>query len=250
MTASEQPGSLADRVVIVTGGARGQGAAHAEAVVGCGAHVILADVLDDDGRRLAERLGERATFVHHDVASTDCWRDLVASTLERWGRIDGLVNNAGVANPCPLLDESDDDYQRIVAVNQFGTFLGLREVGRAMAAGAGGSIVNVSSGAGLRGYRGTGAAYAASKWAVRGLTRVAALDLAPTVRVNCVVPGLIDTPILGDNRAAANESWLAGIPLERIGQPSDVAGAVVFLLGPASSFITGTDIVVDGGSTA
>jgi len=189
-------GRLDGKVALITGAARGQGAAEARLFVAEGARVMMGDVLDADGEILSKSLGEHAAYRHHDVTSEDDWHAIVAATCARFGRVDVLVNNAGVFRVLGMTATSLDEYMRIVTINQVGTFLGMQAVSETMIGQRSGSIVNISSVAGLAGSAGT-IAYTASKFAVRGMTKVAALELAPFgVRVNSVHPGLIDTMML------------------------------------------------------
>jgi 3alpha(or 20beta)-hydroxysteroid dehydrogenase len=241
---TEGAGRLADKVVIVTGGARGQGEAEARLFVAEGARVLFTDVLEAEGKAVADSLpADRAAFRHHDVSSEDDWQAVAAEALERYGRIDGLVNNAAIHHVVPIVEETTEWFRRILDVNLIGTFLGMKTVGPIMKRQGAGSIVNISSTAGLQGYHGHGA-YGASKWGVRGLTKVAALELGPEVRVTSVHPGPIDTAMMGPkDRRFTN-------PLARYGATSEVAELVVFLLSDAASFVSGAEITVDGGSLA
>ena len=187
-------GRLDGKVVIVTGGASGQGAAEAALLHEEGAEVVITDVRHDEGERTAAQIG--ATFIHHDVASEAAWTDVVDQVTTELGRIDVLVNNAGILHPAGLLGTDEAVYRQVIDVNQIGTFLGLRAVAPVMIAQQSGSIINISSVAGLRGFP-VGFAYGASKFAVRGMTKCAALELARHhIRVNSVHPGLIDTAML------------------------------------------------------
>lgn len=245
-------GMLDRKVAIVTGAARGQGLAEAHAFVREGAEVVLADVLDEEGRAAAEEIGAGARYVHLDVTEEQDWAAAVAQVTAEIGRVDVLVNNAGVARLTPLVGGSPEDYLRVVMVNQFGVYLGIRATAPAMAESGGGSIVNISSIDGLIGMAGV-AAYVSSKFAVRGLTKVAALELAPLgIRANSVHPGFIDTPMLRPAGATDDhlEAFVADVPLGRLGTVDDIAGLVVFLASDASAYCTGAEFVIDGGLTA
>ncbi|MFJ5832390.1 SDR family NAD(P)-dependent oxidoreductase [Streptomyces sp. NPDC093089] len=244
-------GKLDGRVVLVTGAARGQGEQEARLFAAEGAKVVLADVLDDAGEALAKELGEeRAVFVHLDVTREEEWAAAVAVAKGRFGKIDGLVNNAGILRFNPLLSTPLEEFQAVVSVNQTGCFLGIRTVAPEIAAAGGGTIVNTASYTGLTGMAGVGA-YAASKHAVLGLTRVAALELAAQgIRVNAVCPGAVDTPMSnpeGVDPAATAELYRKLVPLGRIGRPDEVAALALFLTGDDSAYITGQPFVIDGG---
>ncbi|MFF8379691.1 SDR family NAD(P)-dependent oxidoreductase [Streptomyces sp. NPDC015661] len=244
-------GKLDGRVVLVTGAARGQGEQEARLFAAEGAKVVLGDVLDDAGEALAKELGEdRAAYVRLDVTSEGEWAAAVAAAKERFGKIDGLVNNAGILRFNELVATPLEEFQAIVSVNQTGCFLGIRTVAPEIAAAGGGTIVNTASYTGLTGMAGVGA-YAASKHAVLGLTRVAALELAAKgVRVNAVCPGAIDTPMSnpeGVDPAATAELYRKLVPLGRIGRPEEVAALALFLTGEDSAYITGQPFVIDGG---
>ena len=247
---------LSGKVAIVTGAARGQGAAEARLFVAEGARVLVCDIAEEDGSRLAAPLGDDAIFVRHDVTDAESWRRTVALAVERWGGVDILVNNAGVAGGSSVEHTTIEDYEATVAVNQTGVWLGMRAVVSAMRAQGGGSIVNISSGAGLFGLQ-THAIYSATKFAVRGLTKSAALEFADDrIRVNSVHPGYIDTAMSEDGdevrRRIAQEKQIGGltIPLGRIGEPEDVANLVLFLASAESSYCTGAEFVVDAGMSA
>jgi 3alpha(or 20beta)-hydroxysteroid dehydrogenase len=247
-------GRLDGKVALVTGAARGQGAAEARLFVAEGARVMMGDVLDDDGEVVAKELGERAAYRHHDVTNEDDWAAIVADTKSQFGRIDVLVNNAGVFRIVGMTATTLDEYMRIVTINQVGTFLGMKAVAETMIGQRAGSIVNISSVAGLSGGAGT-IAYSASKFAVRGMTKVAAVELAPFgVRVNSVHPGLIDTTMLRDAFALSSEANVeavrAAVPNGRLATADDVAKLVLYLASDDSTYSTGSEFVVDGGMTA
>lgn len=233
-------------VIILTGAARGQGAEQARRLVANGARVVIADVLETEGEQTANELGDAALFVSHDVTSEEAWLNLI-SRAESFGDVSGLVNNAGVYRPVPLLDTEVAMVEHHFRVNQLGTLLGMKHGGAALKRRGRGSIVNISSTTGLRGTAHS-ASYGGTKWAIRGMTKTAAVEFAPfNVRVNSVHPGLIDTPMLDVRRGEDLEQRTAKIPMGRLGQPEDVAHAVVFLLSDASGYITGAELAIDGG---
>ncbi len=240
---------LAGKVAVITGGSRGQGAAEAELFVAAGATVVITDVLDDEGKATAERLGDAVSYLHHDVSSSQEWADVVASVVETHGRIDVLVNNAGIFQIAALEATSDDDWDRMISINQTGVFYGLREVSPLMRAQGSGSIINISSIAGLSGTA-KAFAYSATKWAVRGMTKGAARDLAASgVRVNSVHPGIIDTPMF-EEFGEAGGAVEASIPNGRLAEASEVGTLVLYLASDESSYCTGQEFVIDGGWTA
>ena len=241
-------GTLDGKVAIITGAARGQGEAEARLFVAEGARVMLTDVLPE-GDDVAKSLGDLATFSKHDVSNAADWTHVVNATKDRFGRLDVLVNNAAIYRMRSLLDTTDEDFDEITRINQRGPFLGMRTVAPVMRASGGGSIVNISSGAGLKGVRNM-IAYATSKWAVRGMTKCAALELAADgIRVNSIHPGVIETPMLKGNPDALNQAMVRATPIGRIGQPEDIARMVLYLASDAASFITGAEFTVDGGAT-
>jgi len=244
-------GNLEGKVALITGAARGMGAAAARLFVAEGAKVVLGDVLPDV-KEVAQELGDNALAVTLDVTDEAAWRDAVTAGEERFGKIDVLVNNAGILLMDELGKTSSDMYAKVNDVNAFGCFLGMREVTPALKRAGGGSIVNLSSVEGLGGNRFL-VAYTASKFAVRGMTKAAAIELAADgIRVNSVHPGGIDTPMVrhfipdDDNMA-----WMGRqVPMKRPGKPEEVAQAVAFLASDAASYITGAELAVDGGATA
>jgi 3alpha(or 20beta)-hydroxysteroid dehydrogenase len=240
---------LKDKVAIVTGGARGMGAATVRVFVSEGARVVIADVLDEEGEKLAKELKGSAIFQHHDVTSEESWRKVIARTVETFGSIDVLVNNAGILLFKTIADTSKADFERVLGVNLLGTFLGTKLVGEQMVARKRGSIINISSADGMKGANSLGA-YAASKWGIRGLTRVAAMEFGHKgVRVNSVHPGGIDTAMgnpYAEPKAEVNKRY-SMVPLQRVGEPEEVARTSLFLASDDSSYLCGAEIAVDGG---
>ncbi|MDQ1422567.1 MAG: 3alpha(or 20beta)-hydroxysteroid dehydrogenase [Acidimicrobiaceae bacterium] len=242
---------LEGKVALISGGARGQGAAEGRLFVAEGATVVLADVRDDLGEIVAKDLGSGAQYHHLDVTDPGAWGRVVAEVVDSHGRIDVLVNNAGIFQLPGLTTTELADWNRIMSVNATGVFLGMKTVAPAMIAQRSGSIVNISSIAGLRGGP-MGFAYSASKWAVRGMTKCAARELAPFgVRVNSVHPGIIDTPMLEEfGDTGLRDGLSRRIPLGHEATAEDVARLVLFLASDDSSYSTGSEFVVDGGMTA
>jgi 3alpha(or 20beta)-hydroxysteroid dehydrogenase len=244
-------GRLEDKVIVITGGARGQGADEGGLFASEGATVVLADVLDAEGRGTAAAI-PRAEYVHLDVRSETDWQSVVDGVVERHGRIDVLVNNAAIDMTRRLDATTLDEWNNIIAINQTGVFLGMRTVAAVMAAqGRGGSIINISSVAGLEGVKFHGA-YGTTKWAVRGLTKVAAQEWGRHgIRVNSVHPGIIETPMTADNPAVNNPDIRTKtertIPLGRLGISRDIANMVLFLASDESSYCSGQEFTVDGG---
>jgi 3alpha(or 20beta)-hydroxysteroid dehydrogenase len=239
-------GRLEGKVAIITGAARGQGECEARLFAEEGAHVVLGDVLDDDGEAVAKDIGERATYVHLDVRSESDW----ARAVERagaFGPLNVLVNNAAVVHFASVKDTTLADYMRVIEVNQVGTFLGMRSVFDPMKAAGGGSIVNVSSIDGLQAKNGL-VAYASSKWAIRGLTKVAAIEFGRhRIRVNSLHPGGVDTVMgnpLGD---AEIDRFYSNHPIPRCGQSIDIARLALFMASDDCSYSTGSEFIADGG---
>jgi 3alpha(or 20beta)-hydroxysteroid dehydrogenase len=237
-------GRVGGKVVVVTGGGAGLGAAFVRALAGEGASVIVADIDVDAAQTVAEEAGERCYAARIDVSDEHSWAALVTTVRDRHGRLDGLVNNAGVVRRAALVDTSVEDFEAVLRVNATGTFLGIRAAAPLMRDSGGGSIVNIASTAGLTGVPGI-SGYTASKWAVRGLTRSAAVELAPWgIRVNVVAPGVVTTPMAARSATAVRNL------MTRPGVVGEVAPLVVHLISDDSSYSTGADFVVDGGETA
>ena len=250
----ERP-TLSGRVAIITGAARGIGAATAEAFAAAGATVILTDVLDEEGALLAEQLRKRgwsAEYAHLDVTDEAAWAALVERAQATYGRLDVLVNNAGIGTMSDVEQETVEGWSRVIAVDQTGVWLGMRAAAPAMRASGGGSIVNLSSIFGAIGGFGGSIAYHAAKGAVRLMTKSAALRYATEgIRVNSVHPGFIDTPMIAgtaDSPLAA--AILESTPMGRLGRPEEVASMIRFLATDEASYVTGSEFYVDGGWTA
>lgn len=249
-------GRLSGKVALITGAARGMGASEARLFVAEGAKVMITDVLEDEGRRMADSIspdGSSCHFLRHDVADEGEWTAVVNSTLAAFGHIDVLVNNAGIFEQGSIMDTSLAAYMRTISINQVGVFLGMKAVAGHMVSRGSGSIINISSVAGLSGTPGF-LAYGASKWAVRGMTRGVAKELAATgVRVNSIHPGIIDTPMLQTFAAAGEgvrEAVDMRIPVGREADPIEVARLALYLASDESSYSTGSEFVVDGGWSA
>lgn len=238
-------GRVDGKVALISGAARGMGASHARMLVGQGASVVIADILDEEGTALAEALGDRARYVHLDVRDYAQWENAVALAVQDFGGLDILVNNAGVVKSAPFDEHSVEDWDLVISINLSGAFYGMRAAVEALKVSGRGSIINISSDAGLQGYEKiTG--YNAAKFGMRGLTKNAALDLGRyNIRVNTVHPGLIRTPMV------------EGIPfpqdhvaLHRMGEMEELSRLVLFLASDESSFSTGAEFVADGGESA
>ncbi|MEO6792992.1 MAG: glucose 1-dehydrogenase [Mycobacterium sp.] len=235
-------GRLNGRVAIISGGARGMGAAHARELIDEGAAVVLGDILDEPGSALAEQLGDAARFVHLDVTAPDQWQGAVATAVSQFGTVDVLVNNAGIVNGGPLHKYQLAAWRQIIEINLTGAFLGIQAVAKTMVGQRRGSIINISSIEGMRGSA-MSHGYVASKFGVRGLTKSAALELAPfNVRVNSIHPGMVRTPMID-----GIPEDLLPIPLGRPAEPQELSKFVCFLAGDDSSYATGAEFVVDGG---
>jgi 3alpha(or 20beta)-hydroxysteroid dehydrogenase len=235
-------GRLDGKVALISGAARGMGNAHARAMVAEGAKVVVGDIVDDEGAKLVDQLGENSRFVHLDVTQPQDWASAVQTAVEDFGTLNVLVNNAGIANINSLKDFTLEQWQKIIGINLTGTFLGMQAAVEPMTRAGGGSIINISS---IEGYRGSPGlyGYVASKWGVRGLAKAAALELAQhKIRVNTVLPGLVRTRM---TIAIPDDSLQ--IPMGRGAKSAEVSQTVVFLASDESSYTTGADLVVDGG---
>jgi 3alpha(or 20beta)-hydroxysteroid dehydrogenase len=244
-------GKLDGKVALVSGGSRGMGAATVRRLHADGASVVFGDILDDEGKQLADELGDRVRYVHLDVTSEEQWQSAVEQTEREFGKLDVLVNNAGILVFNAIVDTSVEELRRVLEVNLVSAFVGMKTAIPAMRRAGGGSIVNISSTEGLAATVFCGA-YTASKFGVRGITKVAAIEYgAEGIRANSVHPGGIDTPM---TRAVMDENgrkYVANkVPLKRMGTAEDIADTVAFLASDESSYVNGAEIVLDGGVTA
>jgi 3alpha(or 20beta)-hydroxysteroid dehydrogenase len=245
-------GRLDGKVVLITGGARGQGEAEARLCAREGASVMIGDVRGEAGEKIAAELGARACYAHLDVREPADWQRAVAQAERRFGRLDGLVNNAGISRSGTIETMPLDSYLEVIQVNQVGCFLGMQAAIPALRRAGGGSIVNISSIAGLRGVAGM-SAYCASKFAIRGMTKAAALEVGHDgIRVNSVHPGTIDTPMVSGPEFANVDkaAYFRKQPVPRIGTSDEVASLVLYLISDESAFATGGEFVIDGGVMA
>jgi len=246
-------GRLDGKVALITGGARGMGKSHVRHFVAEGARVVFGDVRDDQGRYVAAGLGERSCrYLHHDVTSEDDWAAAVALAVEAFGRLDVLVNNAGILAFAPIAEMPLADFRRVLEVNAVGCWLGMKAVIDPMTKGGGGSIVNISSIEGFTGAAGL-SAYSASKFAIRGMTKVAAQELAQFgIRVNSVHPGGVLTRMIVESAGARSdgEAFVRSMPLGRFAEPVEISRLVAYLASDESSYSTGSEFVADGGLLA
>jgi NAD(P)-dependent dehydrogenase (short-subunit alcohol dehydrogenase family) len=240
---------LKDRVVLISGAARGQGRAIAERAVKAGALVIAGDILESVAE-LGEASPNQVLTGTLDITDAESWERLVKLGIERFGHLDALVNNAGILHRASVASETAEQFEHLWRVNCLGAFLGIQAVLPELRKAGGGTIINTLSTAAMSAWSGHGS-YASSKWALRGLTKVTALELAGEgIRVNAIVPGPVLTPMVLRPDDPEGPNRLAGTPLGRAGVPSDIAELALFLLSDRSSFITGAELVIDGGQTA
>ena len=239
---------FAGKVALVTGGARGMGAEHVRRLTSEGAQVTVTDVLDAQGEELvAELAGASVQFVHHDVGDEEDWRRVMSLIAASSGGLDYLINNAAIARFESIGETTAESFSRHQRVNELSVFLGMKHAVPLMTARGGGSIVNVSSLGGMR-AGGNDIAYVSSKWAVRGMTKSAAKELGPLgIRVNSIHPGLVQTPMLAEVPDGVIRQRTSMVPLRRAGTPRDIASVVAFLLSDEASYVTGAEIVIDGG---
>ncbi len=247
---------LDGKVALISGGARGQGATEARMFAREGAKVVLGDVLDEEGKQVEAQINESggdATYVHLDVTLEGDWRSAVETAVARYGKLDILVNNAGILISKGLEDTTEEDWDRIMGVNAKGVFLGTKQAIPAMRRAGGGSIINISSTAGLVGSPNGSPSYTATKGAVRLFTKATAIQYAKEgIRCNSVHPGPIDTEMIRDTLTdpARLEQRMERLPMGRVGKPEDIAYGVLYLASDESSFVTGSELVIDGGTTA
>ncbi len=244
---------LEGKVAIISGGARGMGAAEARIFARAGARVVIGDLLEEEGLKVVAEIGEaggEALFVRLDVTDESSWQSAVEAAVERFGKVDILVNNAAILRTQGLLETTEEIWDEVMDVNTKGTFLGTKTVIPEMRKVGGGSIINISSGAGITGSR-RNTAYHASKGAVRIFTKSAAIQYAgENIRVNSVHPGPVDTDMLASSLTVEGGRRPEDVPLGRYGKPEEVAYGVLYLASDESSFVTGSEVVIDGGRTA
>ena len=240
---------LKDKVVIITGAAQGMGKMHAEKALNEGAKVVITDINKELGLQTSQILGENAIFIQHDVANEEHWSNVISTVIEKWGRIDVLVNNAGITYSTPLEELSLAAYMKIVNINQVSVFLGMKTVAETMKAQNAGSIINISS---MNGLVGGAIGYTDTKFAVRGMTKAASRELSPyNIRVNSVHPGVIQTAMLEQEDVKEKvEQFKKTIPMRRVAQVEEVSNMVIFLASDEASYSTGAEFVIDGGLTA
>lgn len=242
-------GKLQDKVVVITGGAQGMGELHAKKAIAEGAKVVITDINDELGQKTANSLGDDVLFIKHDVSKEADWNHVIQEVINKWNRIDVLVNNAGITYNKTIDQISLEDYMKIVNINQVSVFLGIKTVSKIMKSQKQGAIINISS---INGLVGGAIGYTDTKFAVRGMTKAAAKELSPyNIRVNSVHPGVIKTAMLEqeDVKEAVKE-FEKTIPLRRVAQPEEVSNLVCFLASDDASYSTGSEFVIDGGITA
>ena len=240
---------LKGKVAIITGGARGMGASHVRLFVSEGAKVVFTDLNEDEGRKLEEELGGNAKFIKHDVTDASGWDKVVKETEKIFGPINILVNNAGISMNKSIIEMTEAEYRKIVDINQVSVFLGIKALAPSMKQAETASIVNISS---MNGMVGGAIGYTDTKFAVRGMTKAAALQLSPYgIRVNSVHPGVIETPMVTEGEAyEVIKQFAKQIPMRRMAKPEEVSNLVLYLASDESKYSTGSEFVIDGGLTA
>ena len=240
---------LKNKVAIITGGARGMGAAHVRLFVKEGAKVVFTDLNEEEGRILEQEVGPNAKFIKHDVTDAEGWNKVVEETEKIFGAVNILVNNAGIAANKSILEMTEGEYRKIVDINQVSVFLGIKSVISSMKKVDNASIINISS---MNGIIGGAIGYTDTKFAVRGMTKAAALQLSPFgIRVNSVHPGVIETPMVTEGAVGeATKQFAKQIPMRRMAKPEEVSNLVLYLASDESSYSTGSEFIIDGGITA
>lgn len=240
---------LSEKIAIVTGGARGMGEAHARKFVAEGSKVVITDLNQEAGEALAQELGEQAIFIKQDVTKAEDWEQVIRETENAFGAVNVLVNNAGISISSNIENMTEAQYRKIIEINQVSVFLGMKAVLPSMKKAGGGSIVNISS---INGLVGGAPGYTDSKFAVRGITKAAALEFAKyNIRVNSVHPGVIETPMVTEGDAVEQiKAFAKMIPLQRMAKSEEITNLVLFLASDESSYSTGSEFVADGGLTA
>lgn len=234
-----------EKVVLISGGARGMGESHARGIVNEGGKVVISDVLDDEGQALADDIGDSAIYTHLDVTKEKDWEKAVKLAVDTFGGLNALINNAGIVNFGPLAEYSEKDWSTIIGINLTGAFLGVKAAAPELMKNETSSIVNISSTAGMQGYAALHG-YTASKWGLRGLTKSLAMELGEHgIRVNSIHPAAISTPM-----TEGLDTENPGIPINRMGKPEEVTKMVMFLASEDSSFSTGSEFIIDGGTLA
>jgi 3alpha(or 20beta)-hydroxysteroid dehydrogenase len=247
----DMSGKLDGKVAVVTGAARGQGEATARLFAAQGAKVVLADMLEAEAQKVAADIGENAMALKIDISAEEEWLALARTVESRWGSVEILVNNAGIVHPAGMLDLTKADFERVLSINLIGAWLGIKALAPGMIAKGKGAIVNICSSSGLWGMNGL-TAYSASKWALRGISKTASMELGHQgVRVNAVFPGGINTVMGNVTNEAPSElaKYYVGQPIQRIGEPEEVAATSLFLVSDDASYVNGAEITVDGGMT-
>lgn len=242
-------GRLENKVAIITGGARGMGASHVRKFISEGAKVVFTDLNEEGGLALEKELGENAKFVKQDVSKSEDWAKVIEVAESIFGPVNVLVNNAGISMSKSIFEITEEEYRKIIDINQVSVFLGMKAVIPSMQKAGGGSIVNISS---MNGLVGGAVGYTDSKFAVRGITKAVALQVAGLgIRVNSVHPGVIETPMVTQGDAVdVIKEFAKHIPMQRMAQPEEVTNLVLFLASDESSYSTGSEFVIDGGLTA
>lgn len=240
---------LKDKVMIITGAAQGMGKVHAECAIAEGAKVVITDINEEKGNEVAKQLGEKALFIKHNVADEEDWKRVIKETYDKWGRIDVLVNNAGITYNMKIDEITLEDYMKIININQVSVFLGIKYVSEIMKTQKSGTIINISS---MNGLVGGAIGYTDTKFAVRGMTKAAARELSPyNITVNSVHPGVIHTQMLEQPGVKeAVEKFKQTIPMRRVAEAKEVSNMIIFLASDEARYSTGSEFVIDGGVTA